>query len=414
MVTPARRRILFLTPQLPYPPEQGTAIRNYNLIQQVARRHDVALLSFTERPDALPGRLADLCHPLRVVPAPARSMRARLRTLLTTREPDMAHRLRSEAFASELRTLLTHETFDIVQVEGLELAPYALMILDWFAEGAPRIILDDHNAEYVLQRRAFATDARTPRRWPSALYSLVQWRRLERFEGQTCRKVGAVVSVSEADAQALRRWVAIQDLLVVPNGVDVQLYRPGLGDSIPLHHPALVFTGKMDFRPNVDAVLWFHSQVWPRVRQAVPDAHWYVVGKNPHARLAPLRADDAITVTGYVEDILPYFGGADVYIVPLRIGGGTRLKVLEALAAGLPIVSTSLGCEGLGIQTGQHALLADSAEEFAQALITLLGDTARRHALGQAARRFALEHYDWAALAPRLEALYERAPLIRS
>ena len=133
---------------------------------------------------------------------------------------------------------------------------------------------------------------------------------------------------------------------MVPNGVDVMRYHPGLADTLPLCHPAVVFTGKMDYRPNVDAMLWFCGQVWGRVRAGSPTAHLYVVGKSPHARLASLRGDPSITVTGYVADILPYFGGADVYVAPLRVGGGTRLKVLEAMAMSAPVVSTTVGCEG--------------------------------------------------------------------
>jgi len=408
-----RQRILFLTPQLPYPPEQGTAIRNYNLLRQVASRHEVALLSFDPREgDGLPdhtsrvGPLGAFCRPLRVIPVPRRSPADRLRTLLTSSLPDMAFRLYAPAFVQALREIVSQERYDIVQIEGIELARYGLLLREWLGAAAPRVILDEHNAEYLLQRRAFETDLAHPGRWPAALYSLVQWSRLAHFERRACRAATAVAACSEADARALQALVPGLEVLVVPNGVDTERYQPGIPDSLPLQHPAIVFTGKMDFRPNVDGVLWFYERVWPTVRATMRDVRFYVVGQSPHQRLDPLRADPQVTITGYVPDILPYFGGADVYVVPLRIGGGTRLKVLEAMSSGLPIVSTTLGAEGIELTPGQHALLADEPEAFARAVLSVLQDRDRAH-LGLAAGQRAREVYDWRSIALRLEGLYQ-------
>ncbi|MFH1085394.1 MAG: glycosyltransferase family 4 protein [Chloroflexota bacterium] len=411
MASQPGKRILFLTPQVPYPPEQGTAIRNYNLIAQVATRHQAGLLTFgpdTGAEAASLGPLNALCAPLRVVPVPARSTGARLRTLLTSGQPDMAERLASPAFAGALRETLSAQPWDILQVEGIEMAPYGLLAQAWLGERAPAVVFDDHNAEYVLQQRAFATDLARPRRWPMAAYSWAQWRRLRRFERQVCQRAQGVACVSEADARALRRLCPGLAPLVVTNGVDTARYHPALADSLPLRHPSVVFTGKMDFRPNIDAMLWFHAAVWPLVRAGAPGAQLYVVGKSPHARLAPLAEDASVTLTGYVEDILPYFGGADVYVVPLRVGGGTRLKVLEALAAGRAIVTTALGAEGIALRPGEHALVADSPADFGRAILALLADPAQRARLGAAARRLAVDEYDWRAIAPLLEPLYAR------
>lgn len=404
--SPRRRRILFLTPQMPYPPEQGTAIRNFNLMANVARRHDVALLSFSNSASSSWGPLHEICSPLRAVNARERSRGDRLRTLLTTCEPDMAGRLSSEEFAAALRRLVKAEEFDIIQVEGIELARYGLMVGDWQGGRRPAVVFDDHNAEYVLQRRAFEVDVGRPLRWPAALYSWTQWYRLARFERLACRRADGVVAVSGADANALQRLVPGLRPLVVPNGVDVERYHPRLPDSLHLRHPALVFTGKMDFRPNVDAVLWFFTRVWPLVRAQAPQAHFYVVGKSPHPSLAPLMRDRSVTVTGYVPDILPYFGGADVYVAPLRIGGGTRLKILEAMAAGLPVVSTTLGAEGIALVDGRHALLADDPESFARAALGLLRKPSEGKALGATARQLAVGRYDWRRIVPHLDELY--------
>ncbi len=404
-----QRKVLFLTPQLPYPPEQGTAIRNYNLIAQVARTHRVALLSLVQRPPSCTelACLAALCERVHTVPAPVRSLPDRLRTLLLSREPDMARRLWCAAFWQALQELVASWQPDVVEVEGIELGRYARLLRRRYG-ARPAIVFDDHNAEYVLQARAASTDWRLPRRWPRALYSTVQARRLRRFEAQLCREADATVAVSPEDAHAIGAIARGVRVLTVPNGVDTTRYRPGLPDSLPLKHPAVVFTGKMDYRPNVDAVLWFANTAWPLVQALHPDATLYVVGQAPTRTVTALRARIGIEVTGYVEDILPYFGGADVYIVPLRVGGGTRLKVLEAMAAGLPLVSTTLGAEGIALTPGQDAVLADSPSELAAQVSALLSDRARAAALGAAARAFVEQHYDWAKVVPPLLELLGR------
>jgi sugar transferase (PEP-CTERM/EpsH1 system associated) len=403
-----KRSVLFLTPQLPYPPEQGTALRNFNLIAQIAQHHNVALLTFAERgvDRAQAGPLNEICSVLEIVPIPPRTTGDRLRTLLTTGEPDMARRLASGHFAGALRHMVRVHSFDVIQIEGIEMAPYGLMIRQWLGQRSPPIVFDDHNAEYVLQQRAFETDSRRVLRWPAALYSAIQWRRLERFERQICGRSDAVVAVSSDDARALRRLVHFLDPIVVPNGVDVARYHPGLPDSLSLERPSVLFTGKMDFRPNVDAMLWFHRKVWPAVRKQVPEARLYVVGKSPHPRLAALSDDPSVIVTGYVPDILPYFGGADACIVPLRVGGGTRLKVLEAMAAGVPLLSTTLGAEGIDLEPGEHALIADAPDDFAESLVQLLSDLRLARTMAAAARRLVEQKYDWKQIAPLLEPVY--------
>jgi sugar transferase (PEP-CTERM/EpsH1 system associated) len=412
------QRVLVLTPQVPYPPQQGTAIRNYNLIAHLARRHTLHLLSFLQAGDAIaPGSsLLRLCPRVETVPAPMRTQSQRLLATILSSLPDMALRLASTALQERLEALLLEASYDVVQIEGIEMAPYALWLRSWprFSGLSPQplLVFDDHNAEYVLQRRVFETDIRRPRRWAGALYSLIQWQRLRRYEALVCREVDRVAAVSQADAAALRRLVPGLEPAIVPNGVDLDTYRE---DQLPAQAPAvvmppmsLVFTGKMDFRPNVDAVLWFAEQVLPRIRQARPAAHFYVVGKGRHAHLDVLRHRDDVTLTGWVEDVRPYIAGSAACVVPLRMGGGTRLKVLEAMAMGKAIVSTSLGCEGFEVTDGQELRVADTPEAFAVRVTELLEDEGQRAALGHAARRFVEARYGWEAIVPEIERLYER------
>jgi sugar transferase (PEP-CTERM/EpsH1 system associated) len=399
--------VLFLTPQVFYPPRQGAALRNWGLISGLAARHDVAVLSFLAA-----GQSPEPADPLKAVcrietvPVPVRTPTDRLRTMLTTRQPDMALRLASKTYARQLADWLARESFDIVHVGGIEMAPY----LDVIEATQPRppVVFDDLNCEYLLQQRAFLTDLRAPARWPGAAYSFVQWRRLRRYEARVCRRADRVLAVSEADAAALRKLVPGLDAIVVPNGVDTRAYRPetaNLKPRIPGSAP-VVFTGTMDFRPNVDAVLWFAREVLPGVRAEVPETHFFVVGQRPHRRLDGLRVDPAVTLTGWVEDVRPYIAQAAVYVAPLRIGGGTRLKLLEAMAMGRPVVATRLGAEGYPVTHGRELLLADTPSDFAAAVVALLRAPQRRAELGRVARAFVEQHYDWRTIVPRVEMAY--------
>jgi sugar transferase (PEP-CTERM/EpsH1 system associated) len=405
-------RLLLLTPQLPYPPHQGTSLRNYNLIAQLARRHQVCLLTFLEPDQSLDnaGPLLDICEWVDTVPVPRRSNARRLRQMLTTRHPDMAWRLWSPVFRDRLAVRLAQDPFGVVQIEGIELAPYLPTIARTRPEKAqprPLIVYEDHNAEWVLQKRACLTDLRTPRRWPAAAYSYVQWIRLRGYEADVCRRADRVVAVSEADRDAILMIAPDVTVSIVPNGVDLDEFAAYDGPVQPFD---LVFTGKMDFRPNVDAMLWLGQQVWPLIRKDRPDVRLAIVGQRPHPRLEALRGVTGITITGWVPDVRPYIAGATIYVAPLRVGGGTRLKLLQAMAMGVAIVATSLGAEGFPVRHGHELLLADTPEDFAQAALDLLEDQEQRARLGAAAGRFVEATYGWDALVPGLEALYNDTP----
>jgi sugar transferase (PEP-CTERM/EpsH1 system associated) len=409
--------ILVLTPQLPFPPHQGTTIRNFNLVRGLAARHQVDLLSLHQATDppvsATP--LTGICRRVEAVPAPpARTVSQRLRSTLGSRLPDMALRLAgADRFAAQLLAWVTDTPYDVIQVEGIEMAPYLLRLQDEVAWRSGRVagrrvvIFDDHNAEYRLQQRVAQTDARQPRRWPGAAYSFVQWQKLRAYEAHVCRQADQVVTVSRRDAAALQALVPALAVTVVPNGVDLQTYAPGVVEPLAeLPAAALVFTGKMDYRPNVDAVLWFAHEVLPLVRSQLPHAHLVVVGQQPHPRLAELHSRPDVTLTGRVPDVRPYLAAAGVCVLPFRMGSGTRLKALEAMAMGKAIVSTSLGIEGIDVVDGQEMLIADDARAFAAAVVRLLLDEPLRSSLGVRAQAHAVAHYSWDQLIPRLEALF--------
>lgn len=397
--------LLLLTPQLPYPPRQGTAIRNFNLIDQLARRHTVDLLTFLAPDETLTADnpLHAICRRVEALPQPQRSTPARMRDTLQSAQPDMALRLADAEMAARVRHFARTGGYDIVQAEGIEMAHYGLVAT---ADGRAVFVFDDHNCEYVMQRRNALTDLRRPARWPAALYSMAQWQKLRRYEAWLCKRADAVTAVSQADADALRAIAPQASIHVVSNGIDLDYYTPATPQ--PTLNPTLVFTGKMDYRPNIDAVLWFAQSVLPIIQRTTPEAHFLVVGRNPHPRLEPLRTRPGVTLTGAVDDVRPLIRDAAVYVIPLRVGGGTRFKALEAMAAARPIVSTNLGVEGLGVRDGREMLLADDAEAFAAAVLKLLAPQSAhlRTQLSTHARRFVEDNSGWAPIVQGLEDLY--------
>jgi len=402
-------KLLMLTPQFPWPTHQGTTLRNFNLLKGLAQKHEVHLFSILapgDDPDA--GPVHELAASITAVPQPPRSTGDRLRDLVTTSDPDMARRLWSPDIARQLAALTADLRPDILQIEGIEMAPYFFALR---REGVTygRAIYDAHNAETLLQQRAARADARRPKRWPAAAYSTIQTAKLRRYERDLLQAVDGVAAVSEPDAHFLHEMAPDTPIEIVTNGVDLAYYQmdevfPPVFDT---PGPHLVFTGKMDFRPNVDAALWFADEVLPQLRALDVDAHFWVVGRNPHPRLDALAGRKDVTVTGEVPDVRPYIVQADVYVVPLLAGGGTRFKILEALALAKPVVSTRLGADGIPVQDGEHLALADAPADFAARVQELLMDPMQAAAMGQRGRVFIQQHFSWDAIVPRLERLYE-------
>jgi glycosyltransferase involved in cell wall biosynthesis len=323
----------------------------------------------------------------------------------------MALRLESPAMHQLVQSWLADGDYGIVQIEGIELAQYARHI----DRQKCAFIFDDHNCEYLLQQRNALTDLRTPRRWHAAAYSLVQWAKLRRYEAQICAEANAVLAVSQPDQAALQRIAPQATIHLAPNGIELDAYAPAqiANRATSTGGPSrftLLFTGKMDYRPNIDAVLWFADQVLPHLITVAPEIHFQIVGMNPHPRLDPLRLNPHIEITGAVPDPIPYLHAANLFVIPMRVGGGTRFKALEAMAARKAIVSTTLGVEGIGVQSEREMLLADAPDEFAVAILRLLADqhadASLTHRLGQNAYDFVSANYTWDRIIPTIDRLY--------
>jgi sugar transferase (PEP-CTERM/EpsH1 system associated) len=394
--------LLLLTPQPPLPAHQGSAIRNWGILRHLALKNSITLLSFASPEAGQPAtELSAVCRSVELVPAPLRGPKARLGTLFVG-QADLADRLWSPQLDQALRRILTDSRFDLVQVEGLELGRY-LATIRACAPQTP-ILYDAHNAEVTIQQRAWQSDRRVPTRWPAAAYSWLQVRRLARFEARVCRQAAAVTCVSASDAAALRQVVPGLQPVVIANGIDLVDYP--VAQPAAAADPALTFTGKMDYRPNVDAALWFAREILPLIRARIPAAHFEIVGQKPAPALAQLDGRAGVAVLGAVADVRPQIAHGAVYVAPLRMGGGTRFKLLEAMALGRPVVSTTIGAEGFDVRSGRELLLADTPADFAGAVLQLLADARLAGQLARSGRAFVEAHYDWSAIIPRLEALH--------
>jgi sugar transferase (PEP-CTERM/EpsH1 system associated) len=391
-------RILWLKSDLLLPLDKGGKLRTWHLLRHLARRHQITYLAFAD-PDPAPGDVDGMREVAsRVVTIPrvdpakgtARFLADAALHLLDPL-PYAVGKYRSRRFARTLRKLLADEAFDLIVCDFLFPAVNLPRRLP-----CPAVIFT-HNVESEIWRRHAAIRTGFVDR---ALYR-EQYRRMVRYEGRTLRRFDGVLAVSETDRDTLTRiYPAIRrPIHVVPTGVDVEYFS---ATSSSPHSKQLVFTGSMDWLPNEDAMRFFCRAVWPLVRAEEPGATLAIVGRAPTPSVKSLSGD-AVQVTGRVDDIRPYVRKAAAYIVPLRIGGGARLKIFEAMAMGRAVVSTTVGAEGLPVSNGRHLILADEPRAFAGAIVGLLRDPASRRELEEAARRLVAEHHDWSKAATELE-----------
>ena len=298
---------------------------------------------------------------------------------------------RSEALQRQVDALMRAEKYDAVVCDFLFAAPNI--------SDLGSAVLFQHNVESIIWQR-HAGHASTP--WHRA-YFRSQWERMRRYEGEVCRAAKRIIAVSQADAQAMRSLYGVTRVAAVPTGVDLDYFSP---PETPKRVGDLVFVGSMDWMPNIDAMLWFTADVLPLIRQRRPDCSLVIAGRLPSTEVRQLaKTYDGILVTGTVPDVRPYLWGAAVSIVPLRIGGGTRLKIYEAMAARIPVVSTTIGAEGLDVQDGETIAITDSPQDFADRSVALLEDADARHRMAQRAWEMVSACYSWEVVSRKFEQL---------
>lgn len=391
--------VLFVTEKFPYPLDNGGNVRTFHLLKGLAREHQVTLVA------ADPGdvRKSDveavngLCRDVRLVRVPRLTTARDVLHLLGSFASGVPFLLSRHVYAAvraEIETLFGQgaQAFDVVHFNHLDSALYR----DVVPPGVMQV-LDQHNIVTNQVKTSLGAETSPARR----VILRKELRKLLRFEPELCQQMDACLVCSEADAQALQNLGVKQTPAVIPNGVDLEYF-----EMAPLpreRRNTIAFLGTLDYDPCEKAVWYCCTEILPLIRREVPDLRFVVVGRNPSPRLEAIAAaDPAVVLTGRVEDVRPHVQSAAVFVVPLLSGSGTRLKILEAMAMGVPVVSTTIGIEGIDAVHGRHAYIADAPADFAAGVVRLLRDVEAAEAMRLEARSLVEARYGWPAVCQRL------------
>jgi glycosyltransferase involved in cell wall biosynthesis len=393
------RRVLLLSPGLPMP-TWGAGTRIYQLARHLSFHHEVTVLSYADpSEEEVVAPLRDFCREVRLVPTRSDgpiTRRARQVRWTASRDPFHAREVYGARMQAAVDSLLAQQRFDIVQLELLKMTSFRLRT-------SASVVLDEHNIEYELVHRMSLDESSAIRR---ANFRLEE-RKVRRIERLWWGRVDGVAVPSQREELIVRQDAPGTPTAVVPNSVDVEYFSPGCDLPEDGH---IVFGGLLTYRPNLDAARHLVDDILPRIRERHPGATLTIVGGGRDPDLDALRRP-GVTVTGWVTDVRPYLRRAAVVVAPLRIGAGTRLKVVEGLAMAKPMVSTTLGCEGIDVISGEHLLVADAPDDFADAVVLLLRDRELGQRLGAAGHRLARDHYSWEGAVENLLELYDRLPV---
>ena len=393
-------KILWLNAGLLLPLDKGGKLRTWHVMRHLARQHDITYLSFADPTQTAADRegMREVCRTLETIPR-TDAAKGTVKFYVDAARyvvdplPYAVAKYRSEAYAARVRQLLDSGAFDAVVCDFLPPVANLPATLN-----VPSVLFT-HNVEAEIWRRHVETAGNPVKRKLLGQ----QWDRMRRFEREALSRFDVVLAVSDADGETFERLypgALRQPVHVVKTGVDTSYFTPMPGHERRAH---LVFTGSMDWLPNEDGMLYFVRDLLPRIREAEPDVTLSIIGRAPTPAVRRLAEHAGIEVTGRVDDVRPHVAAGSVYIVPLRIGGGTRLKIFEAMAMGKAVVSTTVGAEGLPVSNGHDIAIADDPGAFAQAVVGLIRDTERRRRMETAAQRLVVDHYDWSAVANDFE-----------
>jgi sugar transferase (PEP-CTERM/EpsH1 system associated) len=390
-------KVLFISEQFPYPLHDGGNLRTYHLLRGLAAEHDVTLLAHAPREKCDPDSLGRL---YRLVTVRRTSKLLRLgRNVLRfgATKPLFLLKNRSARLLAEADRLLNTETFDVIHFNHLDCACFALE-----RKWPQTLIFDSHNCLSELATRAQQTASK---RLDKAILAR-EVKLLQSYEKAVCDRMSITLVCSDLEQKSFKQLWPSGNFETIPNGVDTGYFRPVSGSHE--ESGAVVFTGAMGYWPNERAAIYFCTEVLPVLRRMRPDVRVYFVGKQPTARVQALHDGQSIFVTGQVDDVRPYLQRAQVVIVPLRHGAGTRLKILEAFAMEKAVVSTSIGAEGIAAADGNEILLADDPADFAAKVAYLMQESTVRLRLGSAALALARRVYDWKSIQQRILCTYNR------
>lgn len=392
---------MLLTQVLPYPPDSGPKVKTWNVIKYLRCNHELSLVSFTrgDQSESVE-KLRQVCSRVETVPISRTLVKEGLafgRSLLTN-QPWMMLRDDRREMRNLVANLAAREHFDLAHADQLNMAQYANLI-----PGIKRL-LDAHNALWQLYQRLAQTMPVGPRRWMLER----DWRLLKRYEGDICRRFEAVTVVSNEDKQALSEAAGINlPAVVIPISVDMDEF-PLIERNPDANH--ILSIGTMYWPPNIEGMLWFLREIHPLIREQLPQVEFDLIGARPPQEIVDYgQAGIGVHVHGFVDDPTVYLQQAGVMIVPLRAGSGMRVKILNALSQGLPIVTTGIGCEGIDVKHGEHLLIADTPAEFARAVVHLLNNPQEAKRLGLAGRELIKTRYDYRVACRPLDDIYASA-----
>jgi glycosyltransferase involved in cell wall biosynthesis len=388
-------KILFVSPYVPVPPTFGGALRIYNVMKQAARFHELALVAYGTPASAAAAKewIGPALKEVHVLPPPWSDRYKRFGQIYShlTNHSFFYQLVHTPAMQALIDSVLRRERYDIVQSEFSVTGTF-----EFRTDGIK--ILDAHNVEYDNFRR-MSTMAHSPVRRYHYAREFVKFRR---EEIAACSMHDAVFVTSQRDKHILDCDIPSTPKFIVPNGVDTGFYSPGLSETDPY---SIVFTGMMGYLPNGDGMRFFLDEIFPRILRTLPQATITIVGKQPPPFLLH-RASPNIIVTGAVEDVRPFVRRSAVYVIPLRMGGGTRLKALEAMSMKIPIVTTSIGCEGIDVKDGETVMMRDDPDAFAEAVIEVMTNWALRQRLTDNAFDLVHRQYEWHVIGEAMEHWY--------
>ena len=393
-------KVLWLNAGLLLPLDKGGKLRTWHVMRHLAARHDITYLSFADASQTEADRagMREVCSRLLTIPRtdPGKGtwrFYADAAGYVVDRVPYAVAKYRSDDYRAELERLMATERYDAIVCDFLPPVVNMPQRLP-----CPTIVFT-HNVESEIWRR-HAEQATNPM---SRFMLTQQWQRMLRFEGAALSRFDLVLAVSEADGRTFERLYPGSlraPVHVVQTGVETDYFTPS---TTAVERTHMVFTGSMDWLPNEDGMTYFCREILPRIRQSEPDATLSIIGRSPTPAVRKLAEIPGVEVTGRVDDVRPHIARGSVYIVPLRIGGGTRLKIFEAMSMGKAVVSTTVGAEGLPVTNGCDIDIADEPARFAHAVVHLMRDTEARREIETAARRLVVEKYDWSAVATDFE-----------
>jgi polysaccharide biosynthesis protein PslH len=392
-------RVLTLISRCPWPPTDGAAIRDFSLLREAAKRHEVFLLCFLFKPSDRDhfGHLRPYCKEIVGIDLvrPRATILARAVRSLVVSRPFITEEYRRKDMATALARMVAEKNIDVIHAHFLHMSQYHRF------KGRAAFVHDAHNLEHVLWKRL----AQTVRNPLTRLFAASQCSKLIRLQQEVGLKSEKCVTLSDEDRTEYRRICPEANVTTVPNGADVAYWRPS-GDSSEAR--SVLYFGNLGWSPQADAARYFHDAILPAIWERMPDVRLYIVGQNPPNSIKRLRGERVI-VTGFVPDMRDYLGRATVVVMPLRIGAGTKHRVLQALAMQKALVCTSVAAEGIDLIHGETALITDQPREFASYTLRLLQDPDLRVELGTRGRKLILDRYDWQSIYRRLEDTFREA-----